>query len=45
VLITMLEGDPKKAQGPRVKVYVLGEFADWEDYGVGNLSFRSEFNA
>jgi hypothetical protein len=40
----MMESDTGKP-GPRVKVYVLGEFADWEDYGVGNLSFRAEFNA
>lgn len=40
----MLEGDLTKP-GPRVKVYVLGEFSDWEDYGVGYLSFRTEYNA
>jgi hypothetical protein len=45
VLTTMFEGDPKMAQGPRVKLYVMSEYADWEDYSVGNLSFRSEFNA
>lgn len=32
-------------QGPRVKVYVLGEFSDWEDFGVGFLEFKHEFNA
>lgn len=43
----MLEGSQEKAakQGPRVKVYVLGEFSDWEDFGVGNLDFKTEFNA
>lgn len=41
-----VEPEQKKPTAPRVKVYVLVETStEWEDFGVGNLSFREEYNA